>query len=242
MIGEDNTLDVVSHEAGHRFLTYVEFIDPATGRRSNSLLGRQLAHWSFFFNSDASFLEGNRIDDRAMMTPRFLTSATSEHYSELDQYLMGLRFPHEVNPSFLVEQPTNFQPDDFSASSNPRTGVSFDGERKEITVDMIIEAEGKRIPDASVSQRKFNFAFILVVDEGEEPAEADIQKLETIRSEWEPYFEQATDLRADAQTELVRELHLSTWPASGLVVGSPATATVETRRSPLLRHRREAHY
>lgn len=227
LIGEDNTLDVVSHEAGHRFLTYVEFIDPATGRRSNSLLGRQLAHWSFFFNSDASFLEGNRIDDRAMMTPRFLTSATSEHYSELDQYLMGLRFPHEVNPSFLVEQPTNFQPDDFSASSNPRTGVSFDGERKEITVDMIIEAEGKRIPDASVSQRKFNFAFILVVDEGEEPAEADIQKLETIRSEWEPYFEQATDLRADAQTELVRELYLSTWPASGLVVGSPATATVE---------------
>lgn len=228
LIGEDSTLDVVSHEAGHRFLTYVEFIDPTTGRRSNSLLGRQLAHWSFFFNSDASFLEGNRIDDRAMMTPRFLTSATSEHYSELDQYLMGLRFPREVNPSFLVEQPTNFQPDDFSASSNPRTGVSFDGERKEITVDMIIEAEGKRVPDASVAQRKFNFAFILVVDEGEEPAEADIQKLETIRSEWEPYFEQATDLRADAQTELVRELHLSTWPASGLVVGSPATATVET--------------
>ena len=227
LIGEDNTLDVVSHEAGHRFLTYVEFIDPTTGRRSDSLLGRQLAHWSFFFNSDASFLEGNRIDDRAMMTPRFLTSATSEHYSELDQYLMGLRSPHEVNPSFLVEQPTNFQPDDFSASSNPRTGVSFDGERKEITVDMIIEAEGKRVPDASVSQRKFNFAFILVVDEGEEPAEADIQKLETIRSEWEPYFEQATDLRADAQTKLVRELHLSTWPASGLVVGLPATASIE---------------
>ncbi len=232
ILGQDNTLDVISHEAGHRFLTYVDFIDPATGLRSDSLLGRQLAHWSFFFNSDASFLEGNRIDDRAMMTPRFLTSANGEHYSEFDQYLMGFRFPHEVTPSFLVEQPTNIQSDDFSASSRPRTGVSFDGERKEITVDMIIEAEGKRVPDASVSQRKFNFAFILVVDEGEEPAEADIQKLETIRSEWEPYFEQATDLRADAQTELVRELHLSTWPASGLVVGSPATATVEIAEAP----------
>ena len=227
VLGQDNTLDVVSHEAGHRFLTYVDFIDPTTGRRSNSLLGRQLAHWSFFFNSDASFLEGNRIEDRAMMTPRFLTSANGEHYSELDQYLMGLRFLHEVTPSFLVEQPTNFQRGDFSASSRPATGVSFDGERKEITVDMIVEAEGKRVPDASVSQRKFNFAFILVVDEGSEPTEADIQKLETIRSEWEPYFEQATDLRADAQTELVRELHLSTWPASGLVIGLPATASVE---------------
>ena len=227
VLGQDNTLDVVSHEAGHRFLTYVDFIDPTTGRRSNSLLGRQLAHWSFFFNSDASFLEGNRIEDRAMMTPRFLTSANGEHYSELDQYLMGLRFLHEVTPSFLVEQPTNFQRGDFSASSRPATGVSFDGERKEITVDMIVEAEDKRVPDASVSQRKFNFAFILVVDEGSEPTEADIQKLETIRSEWEPYFEQSTDLRADAQTELVRELHLSTWPASGLVIGLPATASVE---------------
>lgn len=227
ILGQDNTLDVISHEAGHRFLTFVDFIDPTTGLRSDSLLGRQGAHWSFFFNSDASFLEGNRIDDRAMMTPRFLTSANGEHYSEFDQYLMGLRFPYEVTPSFLVEQPTNFQQGDFSASSRPRTGISFDGERKEITVDMIIEAEGKRVPDASVSQRKFNFAYILVVDEGSEPAEADIQKLETIRSEWEPYFEQATDLRTDAQTELVRQLHLSTWPASGLVIGSPATATVE---------------
>ena len=226
-LGEDNTLSVISHEAGHRFLTFVDFIDPTTGQRSTSLLGRQGAHWSFFFNSDASFLEGNCIDDRAMMTPRFLTSATVEHYSELDQYLMGFRFPHEVTPSFLVDQPTNFQQGDRSASSRPQTGISFDGERKEITVDMIIEAEGKRIPDASVSQRKFNFAFILVVDEGSEPSEADIQKLETIRTEWEPFFEQAADLRADVQTELVRELHLSTWPASGLVIGSPATATVE---------------
>ncbi len=226
-LGEDNTLDVISHEAGHRFLTFVDFIDPTTGQRSSSLLGRQGAHWSFFFNSNASLLEGNRIDDRAMMTPRFLTSANGEHYSEFDQYLMGFRFPHEVTPSFLVERPTNFQQDDFSASSRPRTGISFDGERKDITVDMIIEAEGKRVPDASVSQRKFNFVFILLVDEDSEPAEADIQKLETIRAEWEPFFEQAADLRADAQTELVRELHLATWPASGLVIGSPATATVE---------------
>ena len=226
-LGEDNTLDVISHEAGHRFLTFVDFIDPTTGRRSNSLLGRQRAHWSFFFNSDASFLEGNRIDDRAMMTPRFLTSATGEHYSELDQYLMGLRFPHEVTPSFLVDQPTNFQQGDFSASSRPQSGISFDGERKEITVDMIIQAEGKRVPDASVSQRKYNFAFILVVDAGSEPAEAAIQKLENIRAEWEPFFEQAADLRVEAETELVRELHLSTWPASGLIIGSPSTATVE---------------
>ncbi len=226
-LGENNTLSVITHEAGHRFLSYVDFIDPATGLRSADLLGRQGAHWSFFLNTDASVLEGNRIDDRAMTTPRFLTTGTVEHYSELDQYLMGFRSADEVTPTFLVDQPSNFQQGTRSGASAPQTGISFDGERKEITVDMIIEAEGDRIPDASVSQRKFNFAFALLVDAGSEPSEADIQKLENIRTEWEAFFEQAADLRADAHTELVRELHLSTWPASGVVVGSPSTASVE---------------
>jgi uncharacterized protein (TIGR03437 family) len=226
-LGENNTLSVITHEAGHRFLSYVDFIDPATGLRSDALLGRQGAHWSFFLHTDASVLEGNRIDDRAMTTPRFLTIGTVEHYSELDQYLMGFRSADEVTPTFLVDQPINFQQGTRSAASAPQTGISFDGERKEITVDMIIDAEGERIPDASVSQRKFTFAFVLLVDTGSEPSEADIQKLENIRAEWEAFFEQAVDLRADAHTELVRELHLSTWPASGVVIGSPSTASVE---------------
>lgn len=229
-LGENNTLSVITHEAGHRFLSYVDFIDPATGLRSADLLGRQGAHWSFFLNTDASVLEGNRIDDRAMTTPRFLTTGTVEHYSELDQYLMGFRSPDEVTPTFLVDQPTNFQQGTRSEASVPQTGIGFDGERKEITVDMIVEAEGKRIPDASVSQRKFNFAFALLVDAGSEPSGADLQKLENIRTEWEAFFEEATDLRADAHTELVRELHLSSWPASGVVVGSPSTASVEVAK------------
>ena len=226
-LGENNTLSVITHEAGHRFLSYVEFIDPATGLRSADLLGRQGAHWSFFLNTDASVLEGNRIEDRAMMTPRFLTTGTVAHYSELDQYLMGFRSADEVTPTFLVDQPANFQQGTRSAASAPQTGISFDGERKEITVDMIIDAEGERIPDASVSQRKFNFAFILLVDADSEPSEADLEKLDNIRAAWEPFFEQAADMRADAHTELVQELHLSSWPASGVVVGLPSTASVE---------------
>ena len=226
-LGENSTLSVLSHEAGHRFLAYIDFIDPATGQPSSSLLGRQGAHWSFFFNSDASVLEGNRIADRAMLTPRFLTTATVDRFSDLDQYLMGFRFPDEVSPAFLVGQPRNFQQGTRSPSSSPQTGIGFDGDRTEVSVDMVIAAEGERVPDASVSQRKFNFAFILLVDAGAEPSAADIQKLDNLRAVWEPFFEQAADLRTDAHTELVHQLHLSTFPASGLVVGSPATAMVE---------------
>ncbi|MDA1315721.1 MAG: hypothetical protein O2968_20555 [Acidobacteria bacterium] len=226
-LGENNTLTVLSHEAGHRFLAYIDFIDPATGQPSASLLGRQGAHWSFFFNSDASVLEGNRIADRAMLSPRFVTAATVEHFSDLDQYLMGLRLPDEVTPAFLVEQPRNFQQGTRSAASAPQTGINFDGDRTEVSVEMVIAAEGERIPAASVSQRDFNFAFVLLVDRGAEPSAADLQKLDNIRAAWEPFFEQAADLRTDAHTELVHQLHLSTFPASGLVAGSPGTAMVD---------------
>ena len=230
-LGENTTLSVLTHEAGHRFLAYIDFIDPATGLRSEALLGRQLAHWSFFLNTDASVLEGNRIADRAMDRPRFVTTGTVEHYSELDQYLMGLRLPDEVAPTFLVDQPRDFQQGARAAASAPQTGISFDGDRKEISVDMVVAAEGIRVPDASVSQRDFNLAFVLLVDEGAEPSEADLQKLEGIRTAWEPFFEQAADQRADAHTGLVRELHLSTFPASGLAIGSPSTAMIEIAES-----------
>ena len=43
-LGENTTLSVMTHEAGHRFLAYVEFLHPATGLPSPSLLGRQQAH------------------------------------------------------------------------------------------------------------------------------------------------------------------------------------------------------
>ena len=35
-----------------------------TGATSDALLGRDDAHWSFFFNSDASVMEGNDIEDQ----------------------------------------------------------------------------------------------------------------------------------------------------------------------------------
>ena len=58
------------------------------------MLGYQSAHWDFKFNSDASLMEGNRIQDNgAGASPRFLTTGAVEGYSALDQYLMGLRAP-----------------------------------------------------------------------------------------------------------------------------------------------------
>lgn len=222
---ENSTLSVLGHEAGHRFLAFVSFYDQmrhANEVASQDLLGREGAHWSFFFNSDASLLEGNRIADSGNVSPRFETTAAVEKFSDIDQYLMGLRESSDVTPSFYIESPSEGRP----RSSSPSVGVTFDGIRREVDVDMIIAAEGTRRPQSNLAQKKFNFAFVLLVAEGETPSAQTLAKLESIRTEWEIFFHEATDQRAVAHTSLVRGLHLSTWPAAGVRLGGSARATV----------------
>ena len=220
------TLSVLAHEVGHRFLAYPSFLDPETGLPSRSLLGRQLAHWSFFFNSEASVMEGNAIDDRGVgSSPRFVTVAASENFSPLDQYLMGFRVPAEVPPTFLVENPRG--PGRLGPPERlPEVGVAFDGIRKEVLVGDIIAVEGIRRPDASVSQRRFRQAFALVVPRGEAPDPDAVAKLQRLRAAWHDYFEEQLEARATVASDLVRMLHLSTWPAGGLVSGSQGRAGI----------------
>jgi uncharacterized protein (TIGR03437 family) len=218
---------VLTHEAGHRYLAYVDFLDPLFGVPSNRLLGRQLAHWSYFLNTQASVLEGNEITDQGSASPRFRTTAAVNRFSDLDQYLMGLRAPEEVLSTFLVENARNFSPVIKAAASAPQVGVSFDGSRLEVGLDSIIAAEGTRAPDSRVAQKTFRFAFLLMVSEGAQPSAATLAKIEEFRTRWEDYFEAAADRRATAQTDLVRLLHLSTWPAAGLVRGFTGRAKVE---------------
>ena len=93
---------MLGQEVGHRWLAFFEFRDH-TGERSQALLGRDEAHWSFFFDSDASVMEGNDIED--LGGGSFRTVAAVERYSLLDQYAMGLVPRIEVPPFFYVREP-----------------------------------------------------------------------------------------------------------------------------------------
>ncbi len=218
----NSAVTIMGQEAGHRFLAYPRFLDPQTGQPSLALLGRDNAHWSFFFNSEASVVEGNQIEDRGPgQSPRFRTGPTVQRYGTMDQYLMGLRSAAETPPSFLVRNPSRG-----SASDAPRAGVEFDGTRQDITVQMIVDAEGRRVPDVTVAQKHFNYAFVLLIREGTQPPAEDLNQLERLRTEWERFFTQAVDNRGSARTSLVKQLLLSTWPAGGVVRGAVAPATV----------------
>src|SRR5205814_6595468 len=96
----DTPVTVLAHETGHLFLAFASVKDPQNPDL-RPMLGRQSAHWAFTFNSEASLLEGNRIQDKgAGASPRFETVAVTEQYSPLDQYLMGFR-PKEEVPTLL---------------------------------------------------------------------------------------------------------------------------------------------
>jgi len=92
------TEDVLAHEFGHEWLAYVWVQTP--GGPSTALLGRALQHWSFFFDSDGSVMEG---PDWVRQGPDTFSSLPPiARYGPLDQYLMGLRGPGEVDSLIVI--------------------------------------------------------------------------------------------------------------------------------------------
>ncbi len=225
-LGVNTPLTVLTHEAGHRFLANVLFIDPRSNRFSAELLGRQFSHWSYYFNSEASLLEGNRIMDRGSGPFRFETTETTQAYSLLDLYLWGLLPPEQVPPSFFVRNPSIADDNLFTPAHEPLAGIFFDGERVDVTLNMIRAAHGRRIPDHTLSQKNFRYGFLLLKQEGEEVPPEHVEKLDTLREAFDDRFEEVIDNRAEAETELVRKVGLTTWPAAGVFQGSTQTAAV----------------
>lgn len=197
-LGENSTLSVMGQEVGHRWLAFLHFSDH-NRQNSQALLGRDSGHWSFFFNSDASVMEGNRIQDLGGGT--FRTTAAVERYSLLDQYAMGLVRDIDVPSTFYVENPTGL-PANIAADSAPRVGVTFSGTRRDVLINDVIEVMGARQPSSADSPRVFRQAFLFVVGRGRTAAPAAIAKIDRIRRAWEPFFARAVDNRARVETRL----------------------------------------
>ena len=186
-LGEDSTLTVLANEVGHRWLANARFRDGAT--TSTELLGRDEVHWSFFMDTDGSYLEGNDITPQA--DGRFRTTGASLRYSALDQYLMGMRDASEVAPFFFVRNPTGTDTD---PGQNPASGVTFGGTRKDVTIADVVAAIGDRNPRGTPWPRPFREAFIYVTV-GVPADPANIAKVERIRAAWPAFFAQSVEGR-----------------------------------------------
>jgi hypothetical protein len=194
VLGTNSTLDVLGQEAGHRWLSFLHFIDE-NGARSDALLGRDLAHWSFCHNSLASDMEGNEYREDG--GERFTTIAATDRFSPLDQYAMGLIPAAQVPPVYYVEGCA------MDRDAAPQIGVTVQGRRVDVTIHQIIAAEGARVPDSRRAPHSFNMAFILVAEAGQFPSAESIAHVDRIRAAWGPYFAQATDGNGAVNTTLV---------------------------------------
>ena len=197
-LGENNTVSVLGQESGHRWLAFFDFRD-RNGVRSDLLLGRDRAHWSFFFDSDASVMEGNDITD--LGGGAFRTDAAVQRYSLLDQYAMGLVRDVEVPPFFYVENPTNFSTTR-TRDSGPLVGVTFNGTKREVLIQDILAIHGPRTPSANESARVHRQAFVYLSSAGRSADPGQVAKVDRIRTAWEAFFLQATDNRMPAITTL----------------------------------------
>ena len=158
-LGENNTLSVLGQEVGHRWLAYLNIRDH-TGATSDVLLGRDLAHWSFFFNSDASVMEGNAIQDQG--GGKFLTTDAVKRYSRLDQYAMGLVAPSDVPSFFYVENPITSTP------GPTRRRSAWRSRARAATCSSTTSSPStvRACPAAADSPRNHRQAFIYIVSNG----------------------------------------------------------------------------
>ena len=206
-LGTNATVDLIGQEAGHQWLALVNFNNGGVCR--DLLLGRDLAHWSFFHDTNASDMEGNKWQDNGNGT--FTSIEATKRYSALDQYIMGLRPAAEVPTFFFINNPSsaNCQILDSSTgerSCAPETGVTVLGARRNVTISQVISCEGARSPASGFSginpTSTWKQAFILLVRGGTMAPQADINKIEAIRSAWVAHFNAATEGRGNVDTTL----------------------------------------
>jgi hypothetical protein len=229
-LGTNTTLDLLGQEAGHQWLAFVRFDDH--GVCSDRLLGRDLAHWSFFMDSDASDLEGNNWQDNGNGT--FTSIEATARYSPLDQYAMGLRPAPEVPAFFIIQNPSAtgcpvFTPAAGERSCAPQLGVTVSGARQTVAINQITTCEGGRWPLGGFSlvnpTTTWRQAFVLVVPPGTSPSEAETTKMETIRAAWVPYFNLATGGRATLDTTLDGPGAAPPPPPQPITITAPADGT-----------------
>lgn len=200
-----NSVEVVAHEVAHRWLAFPSLWDGQVNTLA-LLHANDQSHWSFFFNADASLMEGNQILDRGagLGNQRFATSEVTNKLSALDLYLMGFRDARDVPPMFYVRNPTGAR--GLSSNSLPSfSSTSFGGTRFDFTIDNIITGNGVRQPSVLQSQKVHRLAFILVSNASHPATSDQLIKLQRIHDAFVPYFNQLTG----GQSWVVTDLHSS---------------------------------
>lgn len=245
----NSSLDILSHEVGHTWSAFLRFDD--NGVTSDELLGRQLAHWSFFFNSNSSELEGNTYQD--IGNGQFRITGATSRYNDFDLYAMGLS--GGASSSFVISKPTAIDPkinDGVSeidiTKKESRTlpplappdfpALTVTGTRKNVSLADVVKVEGPRIPARETTPLRVGF--VLLVPVGQEPDSESISKLSSFRKAWLNQFASITNNRSvdanlpfrDGSDKLAPKITVQS-PNNGDLIPSGAIITITWDSSDL---------
>jgi hypothetical protein len=190
---EKSTSQVLLHEFGHRWLYFATIRENGAASR---ILNPVSAHPAEYVHMPAAFKVYDD-DESSTMGGAFYTQqgdgrwkarVRNAGYTWMELYLMGLASRDEVAPWFYLNNTTpkldgEYWPDD-------NTVVS--GERREVSIDQLVAANGLRTPGPATSQRNFKVLFVLVTRPGEAPTAEHIAQMNSIRTMFERNFHLAT--------------------------------------------------
>jgi hypothetical protein len=201
-------IELMGHEFGHQWLASITF-DKGDGQGKHCFIrgweGSQEPqpgdvmcdgqpvngynqHWSYYFNS-GSVMYGSMWDD--LGNGKYKNNYKNPKFSQLDQYLMGLRKAGEVDPMFLVNVP-----DHGGSAALPSTmtkGAEIEGPRLDFLINDVIRAEGERIP--VLERCHWKAALILVWNQQYKPTPTTIAKVARYGQRFEEWYDFATDNR-----------------------------------------------
>jgi MYXO-CTERM domain-containing protein len=230
-------IEMMGHEYGHHWLLGIEF-DQNDGRGKQNFIrgftqsssegggdmGSPNQHYSRLADS-RSVMYGECITD--MGGGSYKLEGCVRKYSHIDQYLMGLRAPAEVNPMMVLEdQATPGQGVDSVAMGRTSGSTTVTGvTRHDITADEIVAAIGPRTPGYPNAKNCWRVAFIVVLAPGQtQIPQAMLDKVQRYEEAWGPWFSMATDGRGTMDTNIIGGGCLV--PQDGGVIVQPEDAGV----------------
>jgi len=201
-VSPDRAGHVTMHEFGHRWLYFISILE--NGEKKFSLNPLR-AHPAQYVDTRAAFSVQTDHDASVMGGGTFMQAGnkfttaefTNFGYSWLDLYLMGLADKSEVQPWYYI------------ANSSPKLGDSyyppekktFDGERRDVVIQQVIDSMGARKPAYPDTQRTFRTLFVLLTDPSRPVTDEEIAAVDSYRQIFREKFPVATGGRANVVTD-----------------------------------------
>ncbi len=196
----DYAMSQIGHELGHRWTA------DALAVLGHDTVDLGPTHWARGLQAPAAFPYTRPVEASAMgggvwqdnhdgtytqLDDDFFVPASG--YSYLDLYLMGLMRPDEVPDFFLLTNLLRVGRDD-------RGQPVFGADKRTVTIEDVIAANGPRRPDFEHAQKRFRTGIVAVVLHGKEPSPELVARANAIGDHWVGYWEKITGHRASMTT------------------------------------------